>query len=234
REHDHLRALRQVVELLAQHLELLGPHLRPPLVDLGVGVARRVDDRGRRARFPLDAHEVVEDRLAREALDDPHSRLAAGEPGRDDGPAHQLERPRDVQSLTACERQAGARPVTLAALEVRHRDRPREGGVESDGHYHVKRPPRSFTVRVAYHLTRPARPGFATEREATSGRRPTSFFPSQISTRPSGSPSWTGSFASRAGTTRCVSVRPGGAGERRREAATSGSCPRPYGSSTSA
>ena len=79
---------------------------RPPLVDLGVGVARRVDDRGRGARLALDAHEVVEDRLGGEPLDDPQPGLAAREPGRDDRDAEQLERARDVDALAAGLREA--------------------------------------------------------------------------------------------------------------------------------
>src|SRR5262249_51113550 len=150
------------------------------------------DDGGRRARLALDAHEIVEDRLAGEALDDPHPRLPAREPGRDDRHAEQLERAGDVQPFAARERQTGTGAVPLPALEVRDGDRPREGGVESDGHNQVKRPPMSFTVRVAYHVTRPTTPGFATDREATSDLRPRSLLPSQISTRPIGSPSCTG------------------------------------------
>ena len=66
-EDDELGALGQVAELLEQRLELLGPHRRPPLVDLGVGAAGRVDDGRRRARLAVDADEVVQDRLARSA-----------------------------------------------------------------------------------------------------------------------------------------------------------------------
>ena len=80
REDDELRALREVVELLEEQLELLRPHGRAPLVDLGVGAAGRVDDRGRRPRLALDADEVVEDRLAREPLDDPRARRPPASP----------------------------------------------------------------------------------------------------------------------------------------------------------
>src|SRR5438552_1145784 len=41
-EHDELRALRQVAQLFLQHLELLRPHRRSPLVDLGIRAARRI------------------------------------------------------------------------------------------------------------------------------------------------------------------------------------------------
>ena len=64
-EDDELGALREVVELLEQRLELLRPHGRAPLVDLGERAAGRVDDGGRGARLALDPDEVVEDRLAR-------------------------------------------------------------------------------------------------------------------------------------------------------------------------
>ena len=138
-EDDEVGALGQVVELLAQHLELLRLHRGPPLVDLGVGVAGRVDHRRRRPRLALDADEVVEDRLAGEALDDAKPGLAAGKTGGDDGDAEQLERARDVQPLPARERQARAGAVAPPPLKVRDGDGARERGIERDGDDHVIR-----------------------------------------------------------------------------------------------
>ena len=106
--------------------------VRPPLVDLGVRAAGRVDDRGRRARLVLDPDEVVEDRLGGQLLDDPRPGAAAGEPGGDDGHAEPLQRAGDVDPLAAGERQPGARAVPLVELEVRHGQRAVDRGVEGD------------------------------------------------------------------------------------------------------
>ena len=138
-EDDELRALREVVELLEQQLELLPAHRRAPLVDLRVRAAGRVDDRRRGTRLALDAHEVVEDRLGGEALDDPQAGLAADEARRDDGHAERLQRTRDVDPLPAGGGDAGARAVPLSALEVGHGQRPVDGRVECDGDDHPKR-----------------------------------------------------------------------------------------------
>ena len=109
------------MELLEQHLELLGRDLRPPLVDLRVGALGRVDDGGRRSRLLADADEVVQDRLGGQLLDDPRAGPAARETGRDDRDVEPLQRPRDVDPLAARERQHLARPVALPAVEVRAR-----------------------------------------------------------------------------------------------------------------
>ena len=98
---DELRSLRQVAQLLEQRLELLGRDRRPPLVDLGVGAAGGIDDRRRRARLAVDAHEVVEDRLARQLLDDARPGRAADQAGGDDGDAERLQRARDVDAFAA-------------------------------------------------------------------------------------------------------------------------------------
>ena len=135
-EHDELGVLRQVAQLLEQRVELLGGDRRPPLVDLGVRAAGRVDDRGRRARLALDVDEVVEDRLARQRLDDARAGRTADEPGRDDGHAERLQRARDVDALAAGERDAGARAVPLPPLEVRDGQRPVDRRVECDGDDH--------------------------------------------------------------------------------------------------
>ncbi len=134
---DHeLGSLREVVDLLEQHLQLLGLDRRPPLVDLGVRPARRVDDRGRRPRFALDPDEVVEDRLLGQPLDDAHAGLAPGEARRDDRHAERLECTGDIDPLAARKRQPVARAVALATLEVRDGDRAVDRRVEGDGDDH--------------------------------------------------------------------------------------------------
>src|SRR3712207_7321317 len=50
-----------------------------------------------------DAHEVVQDRLARQLLDDARARPAAGKTDRDDGHAQELERAGDVDAFAARE-----------------------------------------------------------------------------------------------------------------------------------
>ena len=152
---DDLRALRQVQELLVQDLELLGGNGGPPLVDLGVRAARRVDDRGRRPRLVVDAHEVVEHGLARQLLDDPRTGRTADESGRDHRHAELLQCARDIDALAAGERQACTRTVTLSALEVRDGQRPIDGCIESDGDDHgVKIWTRWWAERPAYHPSR--------------------------------------------------------------------------------
>ena len=149
REDDEVGAAREVVQLLEQHLELLGRDLRAPLVDLGVRALGRVDDGGRRARLLADADEVVQDRLGGQLLDDARARTAAREPGRDDRHVEPLQRARDVDPLAAGERQHLARPVALPALEVRHGQRAVERCVQRDGDDHEKKPPRWSNVRPA-------------------------------------------------------------------------------------
>src|SRR5262249_53150448 len=139
-----------------------------------------------------DAHEVVEDRLARELLDDAVARATAREPGRDHRRVEALERARDVDPLAAGGGQARARPVPVAELEVRHGSRPVGGRVQSDSHYHGRIPSSSWTVRVAYHRSFPPAPGRSTFRPARSGRVPRRVRPDQISIRPRRWPRETG------------------------------------------
>ena len=148
------------MELLEQHLELLGGDVRAPLVDLGVRVLGRIDDGRRRARLLADADEVVEDRLGGQLLDDARAGAAAGEPGRDDGHVEPLERARDVDPLAAGERQHLARAVAVAALEVRHGQRPVERSVQRHGDDHGRRPPRWWkrAARVEAYAAERARP----------------------------------------------------------------------------
>ena len=69
-EHDDLRAPREVQELVAEQLDLRRGDGRAALVDLGLLAAGRVEHRRVRPRLLADAHEVVEDRLLGELLDD--------------------------------------------------------------------------------------------------------------------------------------------------------------------
>ena len=129
------------MQLLEQHLQLVGLHVWAPLVDLGVRAAGRVDDRGRGARLVADSDEIVEDRLAGQLLDDAGAGPAPGEAGRDHRHTQVLQRAGDVDPLAAGERQAGARAVALAELEVRHGQRAIDGGVERDGDDHENQAP---------------------------------------------------------------------------------------------
>ena len=107
-----------------------------------VGSTTAVDVRDSSA----DADEVVEDRLAGQLLDDPRARAPAGEPGGDDRHAEPLQRAGDVDPLAAGEREAGAGPVPLAELEVRHGQRAVDRGVERDGDDHENQPPTWWSV----------------------------------------------------------------------------------------
>ena len=135
-EDDQLGAARQVVELLGKRHELLGPHHRPPLVDLGVRARRGIDDGSRGARLVLDAGEIVENRLVRKLLDDALPGATAGETRRDDGDAEPLERARDVDALAARQREALAGAMALPAAEVRHGERAVDRRVHGDGDDH--------------------------------------------------------------------------------------------------
>ena len=168
-EHHVLGAAREVDQLLEQDLQLVLRDVRAPLVHLGVAAAGRIDDRGRGTRLVLDADEVVEDRLRSQLLDDARTGAASREAGGDDRDAELLQRAGDVDPLAAGEGQALARAMALAALEVRHGQRPIDRRVHGDGDDHETQPHMWCRVRVAYQPTRPATPGRDTEREATSG-----------------------------------------------------------------
>jgi hypothetical protein len=148
-EDDHVGAAREVADLVEQHCELVRVDMRPPLVDLGVRRGGRIDDRGRRTRLVGNADEVVQDRLARQLLDDARAGAAAGKPGRDDGHVEPLQRARNVNTLPARQRQPLARAVALAELEVRHRQRPVDCRVERDGDDHENQLPMWWKVREA-------------------------------------------------------------------------------------
>ena len=175
-EDDGLGAAREVAELVHQHPELGLGHLRAPLVDLRLRARRRVDDERRGARLVADADEVVEDRLARQLLDDARAGAAAGEPGRDDGDVEPLERARDVDALAARERQHLARAVTLPELERRDGERAVERGVEGDGDDHgVSTVPRDGAPvrRASQRRLGERRRARRASRAATSGERAT-------------------------------------------------------------
>src|SRR6266516_3039396 len=114
-----------------------------------------IDDRRRRARLARDADEVVQDRLARQLLDDPGARAAALEPRRDHRNAQPLERARDVDPLAAGLGEPLARAVPLAALEVRDGQRPVDRCVQGDGHDHVTQLQASWAALPAYQAARP-------------------------------------------------------------------------------
>src|SRR3954453_335766 len=101
------------MELVEQRLQLLPTYGRPPLVDLGQRAGGGVDDGRRGARLVADAHEVAEDRLGRELVEDAVSGAAAAGAARNGGKAEPLQRTRDVDALPAGGRQAAARPVTV-------------------------------------------------------------------------------------------------------------------------
>ena len=140
------------MQLLREHLELYLRDLGPPLVDLGVRPGGRIDHGGRRARLGGDAHEVVEDRLGGELLDDPRSRPSAREPRRDDRHLEDLQRAGDVDALATGERQHFARAVAKPDLEHRNRQRSVERSVRRHGDDHVSISHRLRTVRFAYHF----------------------------------------------------------------------------------
>ena len=145
---DHVvGALGQVLDLVEEGLALLLGDHRAPLVDLGLAEAGRVDDRGGGTRLAGDAHEVVEDALAREPLDD----LLAGAPADEPAGHHRLadgaQRARDVDALAARQGEALARAMPEARDEVGHGQRLVDGGVGCEGDDHVSR--RSLVTSVA-------------------------------------------------------------------------------------
>ena len=120
-----------------------------------------------------------------------------------------LQRARDVDALAARRGQAGARPVPMPELEVRHRQRAIDCGVEGDGDDHEKMPG-EMMHGPGRRTTVAARRGPGAERPApaTSGRVPSSVLPAQTSIRPSGSPRATGSETAVGATIRSTSGRP--------------------------
>src|SRR5205814_10177074 len=84
-EDDEGRDTRQIPQLVEQHVELLRPHGRAPLVDLAQRSRSWINDRGRGAGLVGDADEVVQDRLRGELVDEPVPGAAAGKSRRDHG-----------------------------------------------------------------------------------------------------------------------------------------------------
>ena len=132
-EDDGLGSGGQVAKLLEEHLQLLFLDMRAPLVDLRVRRRRGVDDRRRGAGLVGDAHEVVEDRLGGQLLDDARAGEASSQARGHDRHVEPFQRPGDVDSLAAGDREPAAGPVPLAALEIGDRERPVERGIERDG-----------------------------------------------------------------------------------------------------
>ena len=137
-EDDVARHPRQVVELVREHLQLLRPHGRPPLVDLGERARRRIDNGDRGARLVGDADEVAEDSLQAEVLDDAVAVTPAREPAGDDRRLEMLQRARDVDALAARAGEALARAVPVTELEVRDGQGPVDRGVEGYGDDHCR------------------------------------------------------------------------------------------------
>jgi hypothetical protein len=106
------------------------------LVDLRLLAARGVDHGGRRARLLADPHEVVEDALLGQVLDDARARRPARHTGRDHRLPQRAQRARHVHALAAGHRRLLDGAVTLAQPEVRHGERLVDGGVEGDGDDH--------------------------------------------------------------------------------------------------
>jgi len=115
-------------------------NVRSPLVDLRVRRRRRIDHSSRGARFVRDPHEVVEDRLGGQLLDDARSSSPAHQAGRDHRDVQPLEGTRDVDALAAGERETLARTVALAELEVRDGQRPVDRSVQSHRDDHENQP----------------------------------------------------------------------------------------------
>src|SRR4029079_2615304 len=88
------------------------------------------------SRLAADAHEVVEDGLAGQLLDDACPRATTGKTGGDDRHVELLERARHVDPLAPRERQDVARAVALAQLERRDGQRAVERSVEGGGGDH--------------------------------------------------------------------------------------------------
>ncbi len=155
-EHAHARALGQVQELVAEQLELHRRDRRAALVDLGVQAGGGVEHRGVGARLLADPDEVAEDRLVAERLDDPGPGGAAGQAGGDHRLAEPLDRPRDVDALTARHRRLVDRAVPAAGREVGDFERLVEGRVERDGDDHLEPAAAFARVRCRRNSTAPA------------------------------------------------------------------------------
>ena len=164
--------------------ETSGPHSLISVCVPAVGSTTAVDVRD----SCRDADEVVEDRLGGQLLDDPRPGPSAREAGRDDGHLEDLQRPRDVDPLAACEREHLARAMAEPDLEDGDGQRAVERRVRRHRDDHVTISHRFRTVCVAYHCAFAQSPASATDSAATRFDDATSRLPSYTSTRPSCSP----------------------------------------------
>src|SRR5215213_9266138 len=136
-EHADRRALGEVEELVHEQVELRLGHVRPVLVDLGLIAVRRVDHRRRGARLLAYTHEVVEDALLGQVLDDARPRGTAGDAGRDHRLAQGPQRARHVHALAARHRRLLDSAMTPPEPEVGDSQGLVDGGVEGDGDDHL-------------------------------------------------------------------------------------------------
>src|SRR6266508_4698029 len=170
----------------------------------------------------------------RELVEDPEARAASDQARGDHRHVVELERARDVDPFAARELAALARAVPVAELEVRHRQRAVDGGVERDGDDQLNQPKKLWKVRPTYHPMRPAKPGAETDLRATSGRTPTSRFPARMRTSPTRSPRSTGSSTASGTTMRSTSGRPTRTERTSGRGATTLTVPFPYPAPTRA
>ena len=145
---DHVvGALGEVLDLVEERQALLFGDRRAPLVDLGLAQTGRVDHRGRGTGLSGDAHEVVEDALAREPFDD----LLAGAPADEAAGDHRLtdglEHAGHVDALAAGQGEALAGPMPKPRDEVRDGQGLVDRGVGREGDDHVsRRSPRAVSA----------------------------------------------------------------------------------------
>ena len=184
-EDDEVRAAREVVELLDEHLELAARRPRVPhsLISVcvpAVGSTTAVDVRDSAAirTKSLRIASAVSSSMIRVPV------RPAREPGRDDRHLEDLQRTRDVDPLAAREREHLARAVAEADLEHGHRERPVERGVRRHRDDHVTISQAFRTVCVAYHRAFAKKPASATDAAVTRFDDATSRLPSYTSTRP--------------------------------------------------
>ena len=138
-EDADVRPLGEVDQLLAEERHLRVAHLRARLVHLGLDSGRGIDHGRRGARLLLDAHEVAQDRLLGELLDDARAGGPARETCRDHRLPERLQRAREVDALAAGHRALLRRAMASADLEVGNGERLVDRRVQGDGDDHVCR-----------------------------------------------------------------------------------------------
>ena len=174
-EHHDRGPTRQVEELVSKQFHLACRDGRSAFVDLRLLARRRVEHRGVRAGLIADAHEVVQDRLLRELLDDMRPRCPARKPGRDHGLSERLERTCDVDALAARHRALIDGSVTAPESKVRNGERLVDRRVERDrddhrGSLFTFRRARAANGALACTGYRLAEPGARTWRSSTDLR----------------------------------------------------------------